>query len=58
MVSAVSSWMNQILCCDWLPERESWRQFECSRFTAVFRKKIVFFLHIIKLALWVHKRTK
>jgi len=31
--------MNQILCCDWLPERARWRYLAFSGLPAVSRKK-------------------
>ena len=40
--------MNQILHCDWLPERERWRYLANSGLPVVSRKKIVFSFHIIK----------
>jgi len=39
--------MNQILCCDWLPEQAGWRDLAGSGLPVVSRKKIALFFLII-----------
>ena len=52
-LAPVTGKMNQILGCDWLPERASWHYFVRSGLPAVSRKIIVYFFHIIDLFFFI-----